>query len=187
MPDLPDFAFEAARAMTRVMRRDTHPEPEAIRDRRETLLGRYGYAARVREDEAGPVLVCYPDDWLEDGTLQPDRLESTENAVEGRLTRAHHGDGWAGIDAHNHALADRVSEAYGEPHGDNAATFGIYLANHHEVPVEGATATHVEDFLEEYFPRNAWPSEAQRAAIETSLRHLFGIAGEPFPVERDSQ
>jgi hypothetical protein len=185
MPELPQSTFEAARAMTRVLRRDTHPDTVAIRERRETLLARHGYTARVREDESGPVLVCYPEAWVEDGTFQPEELESTENAVEGRLSRAPHGDGWAGIASHNRELADRVAERFGEPHGETAAAFGTYMANHHESPVEGATATEIEDFRHEYFPRNAWPSAAQREAVATSLRHLFAVAGEPFPTEAE--
>lgn len=185
MPDLPDPVFEAARAMTRTIRRGTHPDSATVRERRDTLLDRYGFAARVREDESGPVLVCYPDHWLEGGTFQPGKLESTENAVEGPLYSVPDGDSWAAIEAHNAALAERVADQFGEPHGTNAESFGTYMANHHAAHVEAATATEIEDFLGEYFPRNAWPSRVEAAAVESSLERLFDVAGEPFPQERD--
>ncbi|MFP4530308.1 MAG: rnhA operon protein, partial [Halodesulfurarchaeum sp.] len=181
MPDLPDPVFDAARAMTRAIRRETHSDPATIRERRDRLLDRHGYAARVREDESGPVLVCYPDHWLEDGTFQPENMESTENAVEGPLYSVPEGDSWAAIEAHNEALVERVADQFGEPHGTNAEAFGTYMANHHAARIEAATATEIEDFLAEYFPRNAWPSRAEAAAVERSLELLFEVAGEPFP------
>ncbi|MDZ7849318.1 MAG: rnhA operon protein [Halodesulfurarchaeum sp.] len=185
MPDLPDSVFETVRAMTRTIRRETHSDPVAIRERRDTLLDRYGYAARVREDQSDPVLVCYPDHWLADGTFQPEHLESTENAVEGPLYSLPQGDSWAAIEAHNEALAERVAEQFGETHGANAAAFGTYMANHHAARIEAATSVEIEDFLAEYFPRNAWPSGTEAAAVETSLERVFAVAGEPFPLERD--
>lgn len=183
MPELPDPVFEAVRAMTRTIRRGTHPDPEPIRERRERLLDRHGYAVRVREDESGPVLVCYPDRWLEEGTLQPDNLESTENAVEAPLFSVSGSDSWAAIESHNRALAERVSDQHGEPHGTNAKAFGTYMANHHAARIEAATAAEIGDFLAEYYPRNTWPSREEAASVDRSLELLFELVGEPFPGE----
>ncbi|MFW5919942.1 MAG: DUF7108 family protein, partial [Halanaeroarchaeum sp.] len=37
------------------------------------------------------------------------------------------------------------------------------------------------EFLGEYFPRNAWPSDAQRRAIEASLEYVFEKTGVETP------
>lgn len=183
MPELPAEVVETARAMSRVLRRGTHDDPERIRRRRDELLSTYGYAARVRESDAGPVLVCYPESWIEDGTLQLENLESTDNAVERLLNTSVEDGDWAAIADHNRAVAARVRDRFGRVHGANAEAFGTYMANHHGATVESATAEHVETFLEEYFPRNAWPSEAQRNAVEASIRHLFDTVDEPYPLD----
>lgn len=185
MPNLSAAVFETARAMTRAARRATHANPRVIRERREALLDRNDYTARVREEKSGPVLVCYPDAWVENGEFQPDRLKSTENAVEAPLYSGPDGDGWAAIKAHNEEIAETVAEQFGEPHGANAAAFGTYMANHHAARIEAATATDVKAFLGEYFPRNAWPSATQADAIETSLEAVFEVAGEPAPHVRN--
>ncbi|MFB6109447.1 MAG: rnhA operon protein [Halodesulfurarchaeum sp.] len=185
MPELPDHVLETAKAFTRAARRGTHPDGTALRERRGELLDEYGYTARVREDDSGPVLVCHPADWVEDGVLQPDAMDATENAVERPLRGTAVGDGWAAIDAHNRDLAGRVADRYGEPHGANAEAFAVYMANHHAEPIEAATSGQVRDFLEEYFPRNAWPDEAQAAVVETSIERLFAVAGEPMPLDID--
>lgn len=185
MPELPDRVVDTAKAMTRAGRRGTHAEPEALRRRRDALLDQYGYAARVREDESGPVLVCYPEDWIEDGLFQPEAVDSTDDAVEAPLWTARTDEDWAAIDAHNRALADAVAGRHGQVHGANAVAFGTYMANHHATRVEDATAEQVREFLDEYFPRNAWASADQAAAIERSLERLYETAGEPYPGQRN--
>lgn len=182
MPDLPTPVVETAKALTRAARRGTHPDEEALRERRADLLGTYGYTARVREDDAGPVLVCHPAAWLEDGVFQPEAMDSTADAVERPLRETAVGDSWAAIDAHNREIAQAVATRYGEPHGETATAFAVYMANHHADPIEAATAAQVRDFLEEYFPRNAWPSETAAAAVETSIERCFEVAGEPMPL-----
>lgn len=183
MPEIPRAVVETARAMTRAVRRGTHADPESLRRRREQLLARYGYAGRVREEESGPVLVCYPADWVEDGVYQPEAVTSTDEAVERSLWSTDRDDDWETVAAHNRDLAATVRDRHGEVHGANAAAFGIYMANHHAVRVEAATAEQVRDFLEEYYPRNAWPSTEEAAAVRQSLERLFAAAGEPFPLE----
>jgi len=183
MPDLPERVIDVAHAATRAARRGTHDDPAALRRRREALLARYGYRARVREDEQGPVLVCYPAGWIEDGTVQPEAIDSTAAAVERPLWGAAD-DEWDAIAAHNRSLAERVEQRHGQVHGQNAATFGTYMANHHEARIEHATAAQIETFLAEYFPRNAWPSADQEAAVETSIELLLDAIDPPFPLDR---
>lgn len=181
MPELPDSVVETARAMTQAARRGTHAKPSALRSRRDDLLGSYGYSARIRADDEGPVLVCYPDSWLENGVFQPEELESTGNAVERPLFSGPSADGWAAIQAHNSELAAKVTREFGDTHGANAEAFGIYMANHHNARVEAATVTELKQFLSRYYPRNVWPSPAQAAVVETSLEKLFAVAGESYP------
>ncbi|MFW6384389.1 MAG: DUF7108 family protein [Halodesulfurarchaeum sp.] len=178
---LPDRVLEAALAATRAARRGTHADGAALRDRRDDLLARHGYRARVREDESGPVLVCYPDAWVEDGVIHPGAVESTAAAVERPLWREPDDD-FETIAAHNRELAASVGDRHGWLHERNAAAFGTYMANHHAARVESATPTQVETFLAEYFPRNAWPSDEQQAAVETSLEYLFELVDPPFPL-----
>ncbi|MBS3759876.1 DUF7108 family protein [Halodesulfurarchaeum sp.] len=189
MPDLPDSVVETARAMTLAARRDTHPDSSALRSRRDSLLESYGYSARLRADDDGPVLICYPESWLEKGVFQPDQLESTANAVERPLFSDPPADGWDAIQAHNTELAAKVTREFGDTHGANAAAFGTYMANHHKVRVEAATAAAVDHFLSKYYPRNTWPPPAQAAVIESSIEKLFAVAGEsyPEPVDTDNR
>ena len=46
---------------------------------------------------------------------------------------------------------------------------------------EDATGAMVRTFLQEYYPRNAWPSEKQRAVVEQSLDVLFEVADADVP------
>jgi hypothetical protein len=183
MPEIPRLVVETARAMTRAARRETHDDPDRLRCRRNRLLARYDYAARVRGEESGAVLVCYPEDWVEDGVYQPEAVTSTDDAVERSLWSTDRDDDWETAAAHNRDLAATVRDRHGEVHGANAAAFGTYMANHHTARVEAATAEQVRDFLEEYYPRNEWPSAQEAAAVRESLEHLFAAAGEPFPLD----
>jgi hypothetical protein len=181
MPDLPEQVIAFAIAATRAARRGTHPDPSSLRSRRDDRLARHGYRARVREDRDGPVLVCYPDSWIEDGTVRPSAVESTADAIERPLWGEAEA-AWDAIAAHNRALAETVGERHGQVHAANVAAFGTYLANHHEARIEHATATQVETFLAEYFPRNAWPSDEQRATVENSLEYVFELVDPPAPL-----
>jgi hypothetical protein len=44
--------------------------------------------------------------------------------------------------------------------------------------VEAATTAMREEFLTDYFPRNAWPDDDQRAAVEESLELVTAVAAE---------
>ncbi len=181
MPDLPPSVVQTVRAMTRTARFATHARPDAIRERRDALLARFGYRARVRADDPVPTLVCYPDAWIEDGLLQPEQLESTDDAVEVPLSSVGSLEEFEAIEAHNQDVAQRVTDHYGALHGKTAAAFGTYMANHHNAPIEAATPSQVDHFRSDYFPRNAWPTDEQVAALDTSLELLFEVANVADP------
>lgn len=180
----PDPVIETAVALTRAIRRGTHPDPERLRERRECFLGRYGYGARVREEDP-PVLVCYPAEWLDDsGTLRFDAIDSTDEAIERPLYGGSE-DEWDAVVTHNYRLAERVGETHGSLQGENAHAFATYMANHHASRVEAATADQVQTFLEEYYPRNAWVSSDARTVLESSLMNLFAVAGARYPLAKE--
>jgi hypothetical protein len=183
MTDLPDDAVAEAERLTRLARRAVDDnERAAYRDRREEILDEHGYVARVREDDPGETLVLYPDDWIDaDGTVRTDRIEELDRAVEVSLSGPGNPDEWDATDAHNRGIAAAVREDHGDVHGNNAQAFADFMSNHYAKPIEAATAGEVEEFLEEYFPRNAWPSDAQRSVVEASLDHVFEKTGAETP------
>jgi len=74
-------------------------------------------------------------------------------------------------------VAAAVGDAYGDVHGANAAAFADFMSNHYARPVESATDVEIEEFLTEYFPRNAWPTDAQKAVVDESVELVFESAG----------
>lgn len=179
---IPDDVLEEAERLTRLAREAVDDaEREAYRKRREELVAEYGYTSRVRQERDGDVLVCHPDDWVADGSVDPERIEDLDRAEEVPLS----GDGGPGefeeVDEHNRDLVAAVREEHGDVHGDNAEAFADFMGNHHARRVEDATAAELGEFLDEYFPRNAWPSDRQRAVVGQSLELLFEAAGEEPP------
>jgi hypothetical protein len=178
---LPQSVVDQAERLSRLAREaDDDAEAEAYRERRAELVDGYDYAVRVRSDDEA-TLVCYPQDWLEDGVVQMDRVEDTSRAVEVPLSGPGDPDEWHAVDEHNRELVEHVREEHGEVHGRNATAFADFAGNHYAKPVESLTETEIEEFLEEYFPRNAWPSEAQTEVVEQSLELVYETAGERVP------
>ena len=101
----------------------------------------------------------------------------TDRAVERSLSGVG-SDDWETVEAHNRAVAERVRAEHGEVHGGNAHAFADFMSNHYVKRVETATPEEREEFREEYLPRNAWPTEAQREAVERSLRLVEKVAVE---------
>ncbi|MFB6135121.1 MAG: rnhA operon protein [Halanaeroarchaeum sp.] len=182
---LPTSVVREAERLTRLAR-DAVDESEATayRDERERVLGEYDYTARVRDDEEeGETLVCHPAEWLDDAVVDVEAIESTARAVEVALDgRGDQGD-WATAERVNRTLVETVQEKHGDVHAANASEFADFMGNHYAMPIPSATATQVEEFLEEYFPRNAWPSSEQEAAVERSLRYVFEATERPFPLD----
>ena len=176
--ELPDDVAARARTLTRRMREAVDDEERAAyREERAGLLAEHGYVSRVREDDTGETLVLYPEEWVDDGVVQVDRIEDTDRAVEQSLSGVG-SDDWETVEAHNRAVAERVRTEHGEVHGGNAHAFADFMSNHYAKRVETATPEEREEFREEYLPRNAWPTEAQREAVERSLRLVEKVAVE---------
>ena len=175
---LPDDITARARTLTRRMREAIDDEERAAyREERAGLLAEHGYVSRVREDDTGETLVLYPEEWIDDGVVRVDRIEDTDRAVERSLSGVGSAD-WETVEAHNRAVAERVRAEHGEVHGGNAHAFADFMSNHYAKRVEAATPDEREEFREEYLPRNAWPTEAQREAVERSLRLVEKVAVE---------
>jgi hypothetical protein len=179
MPDLPDDATEEARRLTRLAR-DASDEnaADAYRDRRDELLASHDYVARVRDADA--TLVCYPEDWLDDGTVHPGDVEETERAVEVSLAGGGEQGDYEAATERNAELVERVADNYAAVHAENAAAFAEFMNNHYARPIDTATEAERVEFREEYFPRNAWPSDEQRETVEETLDIVDAVAdGEP--------
>ena len=171
MSDLPEEIVDEAERLTRLVRSvPSEDEREAYREQRDEILADYSFTARVRETD--DTLVCHPAEWIEDGEVKVERVEDTGRAVERSLSGADDPDDWAAIARHNDRVVERVA-ARGAVHGANARAFADFMSNHYARAVESATDEEREEFRTEYFVRNAWPTDEQRAAIERSLSLVF--------------
>lgn len=182
MAELPQDVIEEAERLTRHARGAVDPnEAERYREERGRLLSEHGFAARIRSEDSRTVLVLHPAEWLADGSIQVGRIEDTGRAVEIPLDGPGEPDDWDEVDRHNRELAAAVREEHGEVHGANATAFADFMGNHYARTIESATAEEIEEFLSEYFPRNAWPTDDQKAAVERSIWLVFETAGVPAP------
>ena len=171
-PDVPPEAVDEAERLTRLAREATDAdEAERYRERRDTIADDHEYVARVREED--DTLVLYPDEWVEAGTVQFDRIEDTDRAVEVSLSGPGDADRYREIAAYNDAVAEAVAEvapeATAETHAATARSFAAFMSNHYVRPVDESTPGMREEFSEEFFPRNGWPTDEQRACLEESL------------------
>lgn len=174
---LPEDTADEAERLTRLAREVIdESEAEAYRTERAELLAEHGYTSRVREDGTRDVLVLHPEEWVEDGKIRVERIEDVDRGIERPLSGPGPGDDWEEIEGHNRAVAERIEREHGEVHGANAHAFADFMSNHYAKPVEMATRGEREEFKTEYFPRNAWPSEKQRALLDESLTLVEKIA-----------
>ncbi|WP_435345426.1 DUF7108 family protein [Haloarchaeobius sp. HRN-SO-5] len=180
---LPGDVVEEAERLTRLAREVVDDaEAGAYRERRADLVDEYGYASRVRTEDRGETLVLYPQDWLDDeGTVRTERIEDTSRAEEVSLSGPGDPERWRDLDRRNRELVADVREEHGAVHGRNADAFADFMGNHYARPVESASATEVREFLDWYFPRNAWPTDEQRDVVESSLRIVFETAEKRVP------
>ena len=176
---LPDAVVDNAERLTRLARQATdEAEADAYRTDRDETLAAHDYTARIREDD--DTLVLYPDEWLDGDTVQLDRIDDTDRAVEIPLSGAGD-DTWAAVEADNAALVDAVGKAHGSIHEANARAFADFMGNHYCRRIEAATAAHLAEFREEYYPRNVWADADQQSAIADSLGYLFAAADTECP------
>lgn len=163
-------------------------EADRYRRERNELLEEQGFRARLREDDHGLTLVCYPAEWLQQGEVDLAAVEDTGRAVERRIDGTGGSDSWQPVAEHNREVAEAVATRYGEPHARTARSFGRFMASHRVRRVETATAEDILEFVEEFFPRNTWPTDAQRSVVMRSLRLTIAAAtdGLAFDEERGS-
>jgi len=181
MGELTDDVVEEALRLTRLAERAVdQDEAEAYRTSRDAALADEGYLARVRHDDP-PVLVCYPVDWVVEGVVQPTELDDLGRAVERPLVAGESADDWAAVEAYNRALAEAVEADHGPVHGATASAFADFMGNHYARRIETAGSRHCREFLEDYFPRNAWPTDEQRAVAPESLRLTLEAADAELP------
>jgi hypothetical protein len=177
--DLPPETIEEAERLTHLAREaGNSDEREAHRERRGKVVADHGYTARVREESTGNVLVLYPGEWIEGGLVRTDRIDDLDRAVERPLSGPGDPEEWDAIEAHNRSAVERVAETEGPVHGANARAFADFMGNHYARLVESAGSSEIEEFLTEYFPRNAWPSAEQKAVVEDSIDLLVDLASE---------
>ena len=170
MPDLPADRLDEVERLTRLARQAVDEgAAAAYRDQRAALLEEHDYEARIREEDTGDVLVCYPSEWVEDGVIQPDMVEDTDRGVEIRLSGPGDPDEWDDVEAENRAVVERVRADHGEVHGATARALADFMGNHYAKPIAEATPEELAEFREEYFPRNAWPTEQQRELLDDSV------------------
>jgi hypothetical protein len=177
--DLPQDVTETALTLTRRARQARDDDAAADhRRRRDELLADHGYEARIREDDDREVLVLYPAEWLEDGTVRTERIDDVDRGVELPLSGPADPDDWDAVDAHNRQAVERVRERHGEAHAANAAAFADFLGNHYAKRLERSLPGERAEFLEEYYPRNAWPTDDQAAVVGDSVELAVEAARE---------
>lgn len=180
MGELPDDVVEEAERLTRLAREAIDEQEETAYERhRGELLATHEFTARIREED--DVLVLHPDEWVEDGVIRVERIDDTDRAVEIPLSGPGDETEWGAVEEHNATLVEEVAAEHGAVHAANCRAFADFMGNHYVRRVEDATGSMVETFLQEYYPRNAWPSERQRAVVEQSLDVLFETADADVP------
>jgi hypothetical protein len=191
VPDIPADAVDEAERLTRLARAAERRDDDAAaeeagvyRERREELVADHSYETRIRDED--DTLVLYPEEWLEDGVVQLERVENTDRGVEVTLSGPGDPERWQEVADHNDDLVDEVA-VEAPKHEANARALATFASNHYAKPAEKLTAEEVQVFLDDYYPRNAWPSEADASLIEESVRNLFVAAGAepPAPVAEE--
>ena len=177
VPDVPVDVVDEAERLTRLARRTEDDAAAAFyRERRDELVSGHDYVPRLREDD--DTLVLYPDEWMADGTVQLDQIETTDRAVEVSLSGPGDADRYDEVAAYNDAVADAVAERHDAVHADTARSFAAFMSNHYVRAVDDATLEVREEFREEYLPRNGWPTDEQLAVVEESLAVIESVAAD---------
>lgn len=180
--ELPEDLIAEAERLTRLAREAIDDaEADAYRADREARLAEQGFTARVREEDASEVLVLHPEEWVKEGTVRVETIEDTGRAIERRLSGPGEGDEFETVETHNREVVAEIEARAGPIHAENAAAFADFMGNHYVRRVETATGDEISEFLEWYFPRNAFPTAAQRDAIEESLRLVFKMTDRELP------
>ena len=175
----PSAVVDRIEELTRLEREATEDrERERYLHRRARLLGEVGYECRIREDDGAATLVLYPADWVEDGTVDPDRIEDTSRGVEIPLEAPASPEEWAAVESTNRSVVATVADRHGPVHAANARALADFMGNHYSRPIAEVTDRHRQVFLEDYYPRNVWPSDEERSVVERSVELTVAIARE---------
>jgi len=160
---------DEAERLTRLAREAIdEAEAAAYREARAELLDKHDYTARVREEDHD-VLVVHPQEWVEDGTVYPEQIDDVDRGIERPLSGPGDPDDWEEVWEHNMALVETVEDEHGDVHGANAEALAEFMSNHYAKEIEQATESELDEFLEEYYPRNVWPTDDQKAVVEESV------------------
>jgi hypothetical protein len=176
--ELPETVIDEAERLTRRAREAVDPnEAAAYREKRASLVAEYDFTARVREEDRD-TLVLHPAEWVDDGRILPDRVDDLDRGIERPLEGPGEADEWEATEAHNRELAESVDAEHGSVHGANAHALADFASNHYAKPIDRLTGEELQEFYDEYFPRNAWPTDDQKAVVEESVQLVLETAGE---------
>jgi hypothetical protein len=183
--ELPREVVDEAERLTRLAREVANEdEADTYREARDELLADTDFTARVREDDRD-TLVLYPEEWVVGGTVHPDRVDDVDRGIERPLEGPGASEDWDTVEEHNRAVADRVATEHGSVHGQNAHALADFASNHYAKPIDDLTREERAEFLSEYFVRNAFPSDDQKAVVEESVQFAVAVADdESTGVER---
>lgn len=178
--ELPEGTVAEAERLTRLAREAIDDEERAayLRDRGR-LLAEFDYEARLREED--DTLVLHPTEWITGGTVYPEEIDDIDRGVEVSLSGPGDPDEWDAVEDHNATIVERVREDGDEVHAANVRAFADFMGNHYARRVETASAAEIEEFLSEYFPRNAWPSDEQKEVVAESIELAFEVADAESP------
>jgi dipeptidyl aminopeptidase/acylaminoacyl peptidase len=183
MGDLPTDTVEEAERLTRLARRAVDDnEAAAYRQERDALLAEHGYTARVRTDDRD-TLVCYPEEWVDaDGNVHPERIDDIDRGVERPLEGPGEAEDWDGVADHNDELVAAVAADHDGVHRENARALADFASNHYAKPIDDLTREELREFRDDYFVRNAFPSDEQERRLSESIRLVFGKTGVECPL-----
>lgn len=184
MSDLPPDVVTRVERLTRLARDAVDPaESTAYRTERDELVAEYDYTLRIREGDDNDVLVCYPSEWMENGTVQTDRIDDVDRGVERRLSGAGDPDDWEAVADANDEIVEAVADDYEDVHVANVRALATFASNHYAKPIRDLTKGELREFAEEYLPRNAWPTERQLATVDDSIERAFEKTDVSCPLE----
>lgn len=156
-------------------------EAAAYRTDRDAQLDAHDFTARVREDDSGETLVMHPQEWVEDDTIRPERVDDTDRAIELSLSGSDSPDDWQAVDDHNRELVARVRDAHGDEHAAVVDVLADFASNHYAKPIDDLSAAELREFEADYVTRNAWLDDDALAVLEESVRYAFDAAKERVP------
>jgi hypothetical protein len=180
--EVPPTVVDEAERLTHLAREAADDdEATAYRADRDERLDPHDFTARVREGDSGETLVLHPQEWVDDGTIRPERVDDTDRAVELSLSGTDSPADWQAVDAHNRELVETVREAHGDQYAAVVDVLADFAGNHYAKPIEELSATELGEFETDYVTRNAWLDDDALVVLEESVRYAFDAAKERVP------